>query len=147
MDPQKKYTGKRADRPPSIFSRNQAVSYRSVFVAERRGGLIIFSVAIAIILVIVVVGVCVSILLDGIVANVILLALIALLLVVGLLSFLMISRLNRQAATRRERSVRHEWSGERAYDVEPTAPPMSQRSSWALIKAWRYSKRSTTPRS
>lgn len=102
--------------------------------------MIILFVAIIFILLITTAGLCVHFLLEGNLAKIILLALIGLLVFVGALSFAFLECIRRAELRRSERVVVMNTQRQRMF---PTAPEMSDKTSWAYSAPWRQGKGST----
>lgn len=108
---------------------------------ERRWSLIILFLAILLILLITAAGLCVHFLVEGNLSKILLLALIGLLVLVGALSFAFLECIRRAELKRGEQVI---VINEQRQKIFPTAPEISDQTSWAYSTPWRYTKGSTT---
>lgn len=115
-------------------------------ILERRGTFLILTISIIVILLLVLIGIVIVYTVVQPIANYILVALIAAVILVGLISFSFLQIQKTRAENKRiaaaNRRNRHHDAVDNSIKFEPSAPPLSNRTSWAYAP-FRYSQRST----
>ncbi|KAB0802968.1 hypothetical protein PPYR_05154 [Photinus pyralis] len=109
---------------------------------ERRGSLLILTIIIVIIIIIVIVGICVGVLTTGESRRITLYCLLVILILLGIMSCIFIEFQRKQAIRKRDRSAElwlQQTLEEQRRAIQPSAPPLSAHTSWALTAPWRHS--------
>ncbi|XP_018330968.1 uncharacterized protein LOC108740926 [Agrilus planipennis] len=115
---------------------------------ERRRTLIFITIVILFVLTIVLTALFVLFLVEEGTQQIILLILLGLMILVGILACAVIEAHRRKAAVRKEQSA-HLWIQrtfhEQREQYNPSAPPMSARTSWALTSPWKSHRETSLP--
>ncbi|KAF5273054.1 hypothetical protein FQR65_LT04796 [Abscondita terminalis] len=112
---------------------------------ERRCSILVLTVTIIMVLVVVIIGVCVGVLTEGDTRKIVLFTLLVFLVLMGLGSCLFVEYQRKQAIKKRDRCAElwlRATLNEQRQAAQPSAPPMSARTSWALTAPWRHGNKS-----
>ncbi|KAK4882950.1 hypothetical protein RN001_006269 [Aquatica leii] len=112
---------------------------------ERRGSILLLTVTIIIVIIIVVIGICVGVLTEGNTRKIVLFVLLILLILTGIGSCIFVEYQRKQAIKKRDRCAElwlRATLNEQRQAVQPSAPPLSARTSWALTAPWRHGHKS-----